>query len=88
MAIKTITVTEEAYHALSHMKNESESFSETILRIAGKRSLKEFAGILSKESGNRLERVVREKRHSRLEAHKKRMERLVKELQGVSTWPS
>ena len=88
MAVKTITITEDAYHALSHMKSESESFSETILRIAGKRSLKEFAGILSKESGNHLEKSLRERRHASLDAHKKRMEKLVKQLQGVSSWQS
>lgn len=33
MAVKTITVTEEAYHALAAQKREGESFTRTILRL-------------------------------------------------------
>lgn len=37
MAVKTITVTEDAYEALKGLKHENESFSEAIKRMAGKK---------------------------------------------------
>jgi predicted CopG family antitoxin len=37
MAHKTITISEEAYDALKALKLQSESFTEVILRIAGRR---------------------------------------------------
>jgi predicted CopG family antitoxin len=36
MAHKTLTISEEAYHALARLKNRGESFTEVILRIAAK----------------------------------------------------
>ena len=45
MAVKTITVTEDAYRALAALKREGESFSDVIRRITqSSRSLLEFAG--------------------------------------------
>ncbi len=48
MAVKTITITEEAYYALKQLKLESESFSEGILRASHERkgNLSQFLGIL------------------------------------------
>lgn len=37
MAHKTITISEEAYEALSRNKHENESFTETILRMTSAR---------------------------------------------------
>lgn len=45
MAVKTITVAEDAYAALAALKREGESFSDVIRRLArSSRSLLEFAG--------------------------------------------
>ena len=45
MAVKTITVSEDAYVALAALKKRGESFSDVIRRITkGNRSLLEFAG--------------------------------------------
>jgi len=45
MAVKTITVSEDAYRALAALKREGESFSDVIRRITrSNRSLLEFAG--------------------------------------------
>ena len=46
MAVKTITITTEAYQAIKGLKREDESFSELFLRIAPKRvTIKDIAGI-------------------------------------------
>ncbi len=42
MAHKTITISEEAYKALARIKNEKESFTDVILRIAGKKTKKKL----------------------------------------------
>lgn len=45
MAVKTITVAEDAYATLAALKREGESFSDVIRRLArGSRSLLDFAG--------------------------------------------
>jgi predicted CopG family antitoxin len=82
MAVKTITVTEDAYEALKSLKEHDESFSKTILRVARRRSLKEFAGILSKESGERLERAISEARERHRKTRPKRIARIVAALEG------
>ena len=73
MAVKTITVTEAAYKALKSLKASRESFSDTILRVAQKKSLREFAGLLSAELADELEQNIRKMRQERNQAHKKRM---------------
>lgn len=44
---KTITISDDAYEVLSRNKNEGESFSDVILRLASKRTIKELAGVWS-----------------------------------------
>ncbi len=77
MSTKTISITEEAYKRLARLRErENESFSEVITRITGRVKLMDFFGVLSKESGERLEksiiegrkmhRKMREKRHKRI----------------------
>ncbi len=48
MAIKSLTVTEEAYKSLKRLKYEDESFSKAILRIAKERAsaIDKYFGIL------------------------------------------
>ncbi|MBI4361826.1 MAG: antitoxin VapB family protein [Euryarchaeota archaeon] len=80
MSVKTITVTESAYSALKSMKEPGESFSETILRVAKRRPLSDFYGILRGESGERFEKAVWEARRRHEEDHRVRRERVVREL--------
>lgn len=80
MAVKTITITEDAYGALKKLKDTNESFSKTILRISKRKSLNDFFGILSRESGEKLERGIYNTRKIRNKAHKLRIQKLVKSL--------
>ncbi|MBI2137056.1 antitoxin VapB family protein [Candidatus Woesearchaeota archaeon] len=73
MAVKTITVTREAYEALKLMKIPNESFSRVLLRISGKRRLSDFAGILSKSAADRMESAMVEGKRRRNEAYGKRI---------------
>ncbi len=80
MAVKTITVRQDAYEALKAMKEPNESFSETILRVAKRKPLSSFFGALSKESGESLERAIIARRKRNLKFHQTRMKRIVKEM--------
>ncbi len=51
MSVKTITVTEEAYFALSALKSMHESFSNLFLRLAKEKSITEkYFGVLAGEN--------------------------------------
>ena len=46
MAVKTVTLSEDAYDSLAALKNEGESFSEVVRRLTGSRVLlSSFAGV-------------------------------------------
>lgn len=62
MATKTISITEEAYERLKMQKEKNESFTDVINRVTGKRSIMEFAGILTEEEGQKLEAYIKERR--------------------------
>lgn len=58
MAHKTLTISEEAYKALSKLKKEGESFSDLILRITRNSNLLEY--IEKSESSPELAKSVEE----------------------------
>lgn len=62
MPTRTISITEEAYERLKVRKEKNESFTDVINRITGRRSIMEFAGILSEEEGEKLETYIKERR--------------------------
>ena len=76
MATKTISITDEAYGALRTKKNKSESFSDVIIRLSGKKTLASFYGALSEKSGKLLEEDFREGRKTHRKRLKKRLEKL------------
>ena len=82
MASKTITVTVEAYEALKAAKDPSESFSEAIMRVVGRRSLREFVGCLSAESADRLESAIVAGRKRHTAEMKRRSRRIAEALQA------
>jgi len=62
---KSIRLSEEAYERLAAHKDEDETFSEVVLRLAGERSLLELAGILSDAEADGLENAIDERRARR-----------------------
>ena len=81
MVTKTITITEDAYGSLKRLQEEDESFSETIRRIAKRRSLNEFFGVLSGDSGERVEKAIRERRKETKTKHEEKMKKIVRDLE-------
>ncbi len=81
MASKTITVTKDAYEALHSLKETRESFSDTILRIAKRKPLSSFYGVLSKESGEKLEKAIIDARKKRNESHRGRLKQIARGLE-------
>lgn len=59
---KSIWLSEEAYERLAAHKQDGETFSDVVLRLAGERSLLELAGILSDEQADALEDAIEERR--------------------------
>ncbi len=76
MSTKTISVTDEAYDILNSKKEATESFSEVIVRLSGKKSLASFAGILSQESADAIEKDIKEMRRVHQNLHQPRLRRL------------
>lgn len=62
---KSIRLSEEAYNRLEAHKEDDETFSAVVLRLAGERSLLELAGILSDEQADALEDAIAERRSRR-----------------------
>ena len=54
MATKTLSITEEAYERLSARKELLESFSDVIIKMTGRASLAELAGVLSRKEAAEL----------------------------------
>jgi len=73
MVFKTITVTVPAYEALKSLKTDSESFSDLALRLAKRRKLSDFFGVISKEAGESMEKVIMDRRKVTRDLHVKRM---------------
>jgi len=65
MAVRTITVTDEAYRRLRAHKGSSESFTDVVLRLTERRPLSDFAGVVSHETATALRAAVEEDRRQR-----------------------
>lgn len=76
MPTRTISLDEEAYERLKAHKRADESFSDVVKRLAGERSWKEVAGILTEAEVDALENAINEGRARSQD----RSDRLAREL--------
>lgn len=54
MAVRTMTVTEDAYARLAQEKRAGESFTDVLLRLTARRSLEDLAATMSPREVNAL----------------------------------
>lgn len=80
MATKNISITEDAYRRLRSLGKDNESFSEIVIRITKRPVLSNYFGILSKESGDALEKAITERRKRHRKSRAVRIARIVQEL--------
>ncbi len=80
MAIKNISITEDAYERLKKLRHHGESFSEIIVHLTNKRNLLEVAGILSAKAARELEGRVQEFRKRWNRDQKGRVRSITKQL--------
>ena len=57
---RNVRLTEEAYRRLKRRKRPGESFSDTVERLAGERSLLELAGLLADEEADAMRDAIEE----------------------------
>lgn len=78
---KNISISDNAYMRLANLRKKNESFSEIIIEITnGNVRLQDFHGILSKEAGDELERIIMERRKSHLKSRQERLKRVSQEM--------
>jgi len=76
MGKRNISISDEAYSRLPSLKRPTQSFTDVINRLAGKRSLLELAGILTGREAEELRRSVGEVRAG----SRKRLDRSVRRM--------
>lgn len=76
---KSIRLSDDAYERLAAHKQEDETFSDVVLRLAGERSLLELTGILSDEEADVLADAIEERRERR----QAELDRVADEIQGA-----
>lgn len=86
MAVKTLTITEEAYNTLKRLKRESQSFSQIIIEVTAEKSnsLGKFFGILrdSKKELNEMKEKVKEGRKEADKNAISKIKKLQRQLYG------
>jgi predicted CopG family antitoxin len=63
MAVKTLTITVDAYAQLARLKRPGESFSQLIQRITMREPLRDLSGLLDSAPGDRLDRSLAARRN-------------------------
>ncbi|HLC74223.1 MAG TPA: antitoxin VapB family protein [Candidatus Nanoarchaeia archaeon] len=59
MATKCITITSKAYHRLASLKEHNESFSEVVMRLTKRSSLRDLIGLFTKKEAYELRESVK-----------------------------
>ena len=54
MATKCITITNKAYHRLAALKERNESFTDVVMRLTKRSSLRDMIGLLTKKEADEL----------------------------------
>lgn len=62
MPSRTVNLSEEAYDLLASRKQDRESFSDVVRRLAGERSLFEVVGALDEDQAKKLDARIQEGR--------------------------
>ncbi len=70
---RTISLAEDAYEALSAMRQPGESFSDVVRRLTRKRSLTELSGLLSRESADAIADAIDANRRERLKVRRREL---------------
>ncbi|HWG91501.1 MAG TPA: antitoxin VapB family protein [Candidatus Thermoplasmatota archaeon] len=73
MPSRNINITEDAYALLASLKQERESFTDVIKRLAGERSLFEIVGVLDDRETGRLEARLRQGRERSVTRRRKQL---------------
>lgn len=73
---RNVRLTEEAYRRLESHKRAGESFSDTVERIAGERSLLDLSGILTENEAEEMREAI----HERDDRSREELDRLVDDL--------
>ncbi len=76
MATKTISISEEAYNLLKSVKEEKESFTEAIIKIAKKDPLSRLVGVLTDREAEEIRSNIKAMRRSMNERVKRIAERM------------
>jgi len=76
---KSIRLSDEAYERLKAHKEEEETFTDVVLRLAGEHSLLELAGILDDEEAASMKDAIAERQGT----SPQRIRRVADEMQGV-----
>lgn len=72
MGTKTISITDAAYARLAHEKRTQESFTDVILRLTRRRSLRELAKLVPTAEAEALAKAIESNRNLRLERRRRR----------------
>ncbi len=75
MPSRTLQVTEDAYELLASLKQDRESFTDVIKRLAGERSLFDIVGVLDEEQARRLEARIEQGRERSRKRRAKQLRR-------------
>ena len=73
---RNVRLTERAYESLQRRKREGESFSDTVERIAGERSLLDLVGVLSEGEADMMRNAIEEQN----EASRERLDRFTDQV--------
>ena len=73
MGTRTISLSEDAYHALSASKRPGESFSDVVRRLARRRSLTDLAGVVDRKAADAIAAAIEANRRERIARRRKEL---------------